>query len=125
MLRSTRKIAARVLLSVAVALGVLAGTSTGASAAGGPYRIAPYDWSDIGCLGLSTSANQPYVGKCQGSSDHSQDWYAVNSTSIGGATYYQYKNGRSGLCLGVHGGSSEAGAQIVQGKCGGTSDHSQ
>ena len=121
---NTRRIAARVLLAVTVALGVLAGTSTAASAATG-YRIAPYNWSDIGCMGISTSSNQPYVGKCGSTSDSSQRWYAVSSTVISGSTYYQYKNGRTGLCLGVHGGTQEAGAQIVEGKCSGTSDHSQ
>ena len=121
---NTKKIAARVVLALTVALGVLAGTSTAASAATG-YRIAPYNWSDIGCLGISTSTNQPYVGNCGSTSDTSQRWFAVNSTVISGSTYYQYKNGRTGLCLGVHGGTQEAGAQIVEGSCGGTSDNSQ
>jgi hypothetical protein len=62
------------------------------------------------------------VGRC--TSDASQYWQAIATTTIGHETYHQFRNAHSGLCLGVH-GSSSGGAALVQGPCGGTSDHSQ
>lgn len=78
------------------------------------------------CLGVhggSTARGAAIVaGRC--TSDATQLWYAVATTRIGKATYYQYRNGHSGLCLGVQGNSARS-TQMIQESCGGTSDHSQ
>jgi Ricin-type beta-trefoil lectin domain len=79
------------------------------------------------CLGVHDSSTSvgadAVVGTCSG--DSSQTWYPNASTTIAMLTYAQYRNGLSGLCLGVTGASAAEGAQLVQETCSGTNDHSQ
>jgi hypothetical protein len=67
-------------------------------------------------------------GHCAG--DSAQAWYVRASVTTSGSrsgtlTWYQFRNGLSGKCLGVHDGSTAGGAPLVQGDCGSTSDASQ
>src|SRR4051812_22318730 len=52
------------------------------------------------CLGIhagsTRSGEDAVVGRC--TSDSSQVWHAIATTTIGGKTYHQYRNGHSGLC---------------------------
>ena len=84
------------------------------------------------CLGVPGSGTGGGAlilrGHCAGNS--AQAWYVRASVTTSGnrsgtLTWYQFRNGLSGKCLGVHDGSTAGGARLVQGNCGSTSDASQ
>src|SRR5215471_1243413 len=95
----------------------------GALATAGPaYAASDYSIVNVAaglCMqpeGASGSSGAPVVldyGPCD-PANHSMSWRAVNSVKINNLTYYQYQNVHSGFCLGVSGGSSAGGAQLVQ-----------
>ena len=142
------------VLSIAIAAATLAMTSAFLSStpAGGETKtpasvaLADANWAALAaqpaaftvngrpgyCLGApgpgSGGGALILQGHCAGNS--AQTWYVHASVTTSGngsgtLTWYQFRNGLSGKCLGVHDGSTAGGAQVVQGTCGTTSDVSQ
>ncbi len=113
--------------TVSLVLGTIVGTPSAMADESGPGGVAIQNVASGLCLGVHDSSTSvgadAVVGTCSG--DSSQTWYPNASTTIAMLTYGQYRNGLSGLCLGVTGASAVEGAQLVQETCSGTNDHSQ
>jgi hypothetical protein len=79
------------------------------------------------CLGIQGSSTSSGASAEQGycSGTPTQTWsIRAQVRDSRGYVATQFENGAH-LCLGVHGGSTSSGAQVVQGTCSGRSDHSQ
>jgi ricin-type beta-trefoil lectin protein len=80
------------------------------------------------CLGIQGSSRSSGAfaeqGYCTPGSD-TQTWsIRAQLVDAYGDVADQFENGAH-MCLGVQGGSTSSGAQVLQGTCSGTSDHSQ
>jgi hypothetical protein len=112
---------------VALVAGPVAASATGNGSASPYYESAIVNWGSGMCLGIHGSSTAGGAHAVQGgcSFDASQTWGWRATTTISGHTYVQLENAHSHLCLGVQGTSTSSGAQLVQGSCSGTSNHSQ
>lgn len=108
-----------VLATAAATIGLAAGFTTTAQAAATSYQFI--NVKTVKCMSVTGTANNARVviATCNANAVE-QDWYQENPDAEG---YYRYRNGNSGKCLSVAGGgSTAAGAAIVQYTCNGAAE---
>jgi hypothetical protein len=110
---------ARIKATVGVVAAILTLTTLA-----GPAEASTVRYIANNAEGLCISNGTVSLSPCNTWAGDAAKVHSTNYVRISQTYYYQYVNDR-GQCLGVHGGSTSGGANLVFGGCASTSDHSQ